>query len=158
MSTSKTYLPVKNRALRFIVVLALAASTFFLIYALFFIETTDRQKFGAIIGILVLLPLTFYIFYSSRKLRYVLSTDYLIVTEGLLINRRIPLKDIRKIAEIYSVMNTPTATSYDRLEVFYNAYNSIMISPKDKEDFINNMLAFNNKIEIQRKTQRQVTD
>lgn len=158
MNTPKIYLPIRNRALKFVVVLALTASIFFLMYALIFIETMDGQRLGAIIGIVVLLPLTFYIFYSSRKLKYVLSSDYLIITEGLFINRKIPVKDIRKIAEVYSVMNTPAATSYDRLEIFYNTYDSIMISPKDREGFINNILTLNNKVEIQRKTKGQVAD
>ena len=48
-------------------------------------------------------------------------------------NTNIDIKSIRKIIETYNPLSSPAA-SIDRLEIFYNKFDSILISPKDKKE------------------------
>ena len=69
------------------------------------------------------------------------TTDYTVdgstlkVRSGFIINITIDIATITKIEPTNSVLSAP-ALSFDRLEVFYNKYDSVVISPKDKAGFI----------------------
>ncbi len=54
---------------------------------------------------------------------------------------------IKKMKSTKSLMSSP-ALSIDRLEIFYNKYDSVMVSPKEKDDFIRRLLLENPAIEI----------
>ncbi|TLP80170.1 PH domain-containing protein [Maribacter sp. ACAM166] len=54
---------------------------------------------------------------------------------------------IRKISETNNPLSAPAA-SLDRLEIVYDAYGTILISPKDKSGFIKHITQLNPKIEV----------
>lgn len=54
---------------------------------------------------------------------------------------------IRKIEETRNPISAP-APSLNRLEIFYNRFDSIVISPKDKPEFIANLIKLNPEIEV----------
>lgn len=54
---------------------------------------------------------------------------------GVLVSKKIPLKSIRKIEESQSAVSGP-ALSNQRLEIHYNTFDSILISPEHPIDFI----------------------
>lgn len=97
---------------------------------------------------LLILTIVIYSIYASKSLRYILTKDHLLITEKLFVNRKIPIQHIYKVEQTRSYLNTSTATSYDRLEVFYENFSSVMISPEKEEDFIRELLLRNSKIEV----------
>ncbi|MDL5513727.1 PH domain-containing protein [Arenibacter sp. M-2] len=94
---------------------------------------------------LLLLPSIFigYIFMSTY---YEIGNGALRVRSGFLLNRSIPISSITKIEATKNPISAP-ATSFDRLEVFYNKYESVIISPKDKRAFIAHLKQLNPNIQ-----------
>lgn len=58
--------------------------------------------------------------------------------------------DIKSIKKIYSTNNplSSPALSLDRIAVVYNTYDEILISPKEREAFVQELLKINPKIEV----------
>jgi hypothetical protein len=88
----------------------------------------------------------------------VLNTNYTIKSDGSLkvrcgffVNIQMDIHSIRKIETTKSILSSP-ALSMDRLEVFYNKYDSVMISPQDKDDFVAQLQNINPAIEYIKKT------
>jgi hypothetical protein len=87
-----------------------------------------------------------------------LNTGYTITDDGSLkvrcgffVNILIEVNMIRKIEATKSMLSSP-ALSLDRLEVFYNKFDSVIISPQNKEDFIVALQNINPAIEYIKKT------
>jgi hypothetical protein len=67
---------------------------------------------------------------------YAISTDgVLSVKCGMFFNSKINISDISKIEDTRSILSAP-ALSMDRMEIFYNKFDSIVISPADKAGFV----------------------
>jgi hypothetical protein len=77
---------------------------------------------------------------------YTISNNILKVKSGFLLNRSIPIESIKKIVPTKTIFSAP-ALSFDRLEVFYNKYDSVVISPENKDDFIADLQKINPAIE-----------
>jgi hypothetical protein len=77
---------------------------------------------------------------------YTISNNILKVKSGFLLNRSIPIESINKIVPCHTILSAP-ALSFDRLEVFYNKYDSVVISPENKDDFIADLQNINPAIE-----------
>lgn len=82
---------------------------------------------------------------------YVIENEKLIIKCGFLINVSIDIQNIKKISESYNIMSSP-ALSFDRLEILYNKFDTILVSPKEKERFIVAIQKINPQIEIKAKT------
>ena len=67
------------------------------------------------------------------------------------VNRSITISSIKKIQETNNPLSAP-AISLDRLEILYNQFDSIIISPKDKTSFVSHLIKLNPKIEYASKT------
>lgn len=87
-----------------------------------------------------------------------LNTSYTITDDGALkvrcgffVNILIEVNTIKKIEATKSMLSSP-ALSLDRLEVFYNKFDSVIISPQNKEDFIVALQNINPAIEYLKKT------
>lgn len=70
------------------------------------------------------------------------STHYTINANGILrvkcswlINYEVTVANIRKIENTRTLLSAP-ALSLDRIEIFYNKFDTIIVSPKHKADFI----------------------
>ncbi|MGB5271042.1 MAG: PH domain-containing protein, partial [Eudoraea sp.] len=57
------------------------------------------------------------------------------------------------VSETNSIISAPAA-SFDRLEIIYNQHNSILISPRDKTEFIEHIKRINPQIEILYKSKK----
>ncbi|TGD57433.1 PH domain-containing protein [Flavobacterium humi] len=62
-------------------------------------------------------------------------------------NRKIDIRSIRKIEKTNSIVST-RALSLNRIWIHYNKYDEIVVSPKERQDFIDRLLAINPTIEI----------
>ena len=84
----------------------------------------------------------------------ILNTNYTITDNltlrvkcGLFVNMVIDIDSIRKIEFTRSVLSSP-ALSMDRIEIFYNKFDSVIVSPDNKMEFIAKLQSINPAIEI----------
>lgn len=102
------------------------------------LEIMHQDWFSLIFVLLIALFITHLI----RTTRYTLSGTTLNVRSGFFVNTDIDVTKIKYITETNSAWSSP-ALSLDRLEIFYNSFDSIIISPSDKAQFITDLQAIN---------------
>lgn len=73
---------------------------------------------------------------------YTISGTGLNIKSGFIINTTVDIGNITKIVPSTSMLSSP-ALSMDRLEMSYNKYDSILISPEDKAGFIAQLKTIN---------------
>lgn len=105
-------------------------------------------------GVLINLVVIAFIIHMFSTTYYIINGNDLIVKCGFLINMTIKIDTIKKIEETNNPLSSPAA-SLDRIAIDYNESDSVMISPKDKMDFINQLLKINEKIEVVLKKDKQ---
>jgi len=88
-----------------------------------------------------------FISYIFLSIKYTIEKENLNIKCGFLIKKNIDIKKIKKISETYNPLSSPAA-SIDRLEIVYNKFDSILISPKDKKTFIDDLRKINPSIEV----------
>ncbi|MDT3404753.1 PH domain-containing protein [Mucilaginibacter terrae] len=81
---------------------------------------------------------------------YVVDNGMVNVRCGFFVNRNIEIGSIKSIKETNNAFSSPAA-SLDRLEINYNKYDSVMISPKDKAGFIALLKSIKPDIEVKLK-------
>ncbi len=99
------------------------------------------------IGILILFLVALFLIINFNSIRYIIDGERLIVKGFPFYNRSIPISKITKIKETNNPLSSPAA-SMDRLEIRYNKYDSVILSPRDKKGFIDELLKINAKIEV----------
>ena len=97
----------------------------------------------ALILLIVILSIEVAFIYGVR---YIINNNTLTISYCGFKSYTININEIKKISYTDDVLSAP-AESADRLEIIYND-RSVMVSPKDKESFINQLLDINNGIEI----------
>lgn len=98
-------------------------------------------------GLLIIVGHSAFIIHTFITTDYTINSNNLQIRSGLFFNKIINIESIRKVAETGVAMSSP-AMSIDRLEVFYNKFDSVIISPKDKKEFIKQLKIINDQIEI----------
>lgn len=78
---------------------------------------------------------------------YVVNDEKVIIKSGFFFNLSIKIKDIKRISKSNNIISSP-ALSFNRLEILYNKFDTILISPKDKEGFIKALKIINQEIEV----------
>ena len=87
---------------------------------------------------------------------YIVENEKLHVKSGFLINILIDIQQIKKISETNTIMSAP-AVSFDRLEILYNKFDIVVISPKEKMQFIEAIKKINPQVEVKLKNKTLVT-
>lgn len=105
------------------------------------------------IGIVILLPVILFVVHLFMTTEYTIDSDKLTIKCGFLYNKTIDIKAIEKITETNNPLSSP-ATSLDRLEINYGKFDSVMISPKQKTEFINDIKGLNPNVEVKYKKKR----
>ncbi|SEL81243.1 PH domain-containing protein [Parapedobacter koreensis] len=95
----------------------------------------------------ILLPVMCFIVHMFLTTCYTIENKVLRIKCGFLYDSQIDVFAIRKIEETNNPLSSP-ATSLDRLEISYNDYDSVIISPKKKVEFINDLKSINPGIEV----------
>ncbi len=130
-------------------------------------EKRFPTKIGPVVLIvlaLVIGPLTVQLFLARHWLGFLInllviaiiihlvSTTYylvrgrtLLVRSSFFYNLQIPIDHIVEIRATNNPLAAPAA-SLDRLEILYGNQGSILVSPRDKEDFVRTLRAVNPKI------------
>lgn len=127
-----------------------------------------KSKSDLWIGVIVWIPISFFTVYSLFKESLIikiimistfiflawlwLGTDYYISETTLKIksgpfSEDIPIKEILSIRSSKNAISSP-ALSLDRLQIRYGYGKVVLISPKDKELFIEKMLEINSNIAV----------
>jgi hypothetical protein len=96
--------------------------------------------------LLVILLTSGFITYLYTHTYYTIMDNVLSVSTGLG-KLAIDIASIKAIEETNTVLSAP-ALSLDRIEIFYNRYDSVVISPPDKTVFIAHLKSINNHIEL----------
>jgi hypothetical protein len=81
---------------------------------------------------------------------YRVSDKHLHIKCSFLISTQIEIRSIKTIRESGSIL-AAAAASLDRLEITYNDNDSVLISPEDKDAFIDHMVRINPDIVVIRK-------
>ncbi|OYX27135.1 MAG: hypothetical protein B7Z06_04650 [Flavobacteriales bacterium 32-35-8] len=125
---------------------ALLIAIFFLYFVpiVFAIINTGFVK-GTIVLIAILIPSYLFILNIFLRTNYVIDADVLKIKCGLLYNKRINIHEIKKISKTNSLISSP-APSFDRIEIAYGKFDSIIISPKDKVTFVKDLMLINPNI------------
>ena len=98
-------------------------------------------------GLLINLILVGFISYLIVTTYYIIEGNDLTIQCGFLLKITIKIDKIKKIKETNNPLSSPAA-SLDRIMVYYNKSDSVMISPKNKMDFINQLIKINDNIEV----------
>lgn len=88
-----------------------------------------------------------FIVFISKSTRYIIAENQLIVKCMFIVNDRIEISKIRKIEKTNSVLSSP-ALSLDRIAIKFNKYDEVYISPKERQNFLNDLLQINPNIEV----------
>lgn len=102
-------------------------------------------------GLIILIVVALFIVHVFISIRYFVSETELIIKSAFGKKIKVTIDSIKKIKETNNPISSP-ANSLDRLEIFYGKQ-SVIISPQQKTEFINHLIAINPKIEIFYKAQ-----
>lgn len=87
------------------------------------------------------------ILYLFSTTNYTIKDTVLYVKCGILYQQNIDITTITKISETNNLQSSP-APSLDRIEICFNKFDSVLVSPKDKMGFINHLLRCNPAIVV----------
>lgn len=79
-------------------------------------------------------------FFYLKKIQYTIHKEHLLICKT-----KIDIKSIRKIYRTRNIISSP-ALSLDRIAIVYNQYDEVLISPINKEDFIEELMKINPNI------------
>lgn len=104
-----------------------------------------NMGFYTVIGLLILTYA--FILHIFLKTEYKIENKTLKIKCGIIFNKAIDISKIKKISQTNSLMSSP-APSFDRIELKYGKFDEIIIiSPKDKLSFANDLTQINTGIE-----------
>ncbi|HLO72905.1 MAG TPA: PH domain-containing protein [Flavobacterium sp.] len=106
------------------------------------IKEKDWVLFAILIAVFVLIM---YLLYDTY---YVVTQGTLKVHSGFIVNKNIPIESIILIRKSDSILSAPASSLTDRIEVCYGDSKSIVISPKDRMIFVDELLKQNLEINV----------
>ncbi len=100
----------------------------------------------ATLSIMAFLSFLFvFILYLFFRTYYTLKDSTLHIKFGFFSYPPIEISQIKEVSKTKSILSSP-APSLDRIEIKYGKFDKIIISPKDKQGFIKNLIQINPKI------------
>ena len=114
--------------------------------AIIFIGTTIlfvTQKL--MIGLTINAFLIAFITYLFTSIQYVIDADDLTIRCGFFYNKKIAIVSIKEINKTRNPISS-FAASLDRLEIVYGENSFAIISPKDKQGFIEQIILMNKNV------------
>jgi hypothetical protein len=79
---------------------------------------------------------------------YTIDGDVLNIRSGLIKYKAISIAAITRIEKTQSLLSAPAVSLTERIEVFYNRYDSIVISPRNRSAFIADILRVNPDVAV----------
>jgi hypothetical protein len=99
------------------------------------------------IGIVIIFLVMIFVLHVFLTTSYEIKGSVLRIKCGFLIDKEVNINEIISLKETYNPLSAP-ATSLDRLEIKLKGKDSILVSPKDKREFINELLTAKPGIEV----------
>lgn len=103
---------------------------------------------GIWVGLGITLLCSLFIIHIFSTTVYQINTDTLRINSGFFFQECIEIKSIRKVSKSRNILQSP-ALSLDRIELTYNRFDSILLSPRDKAGFVAELLKRNPSIVVQ---------
>ncbi|MBI2729831.1 MAG: PH domain-containing protein [Sphingobacteriales bacterium] len=103
-----------------------------------------QKAWSAVLIIFIVLSFITLIIKSTH---YTVDKNLLIIKSAFIINKKIDIQTITKVTPTYNPIASP-ALSIRRLEIHYGDHGFILISPVSKEEFLNELLKVNPRIQI----------
>jgi hypothetical protein len=101
---------------------------------------------GAVLVLAVMSAMFLPVFFNTY---YAISTDgTLRVKCGMFFNTKLAISSITRVENTQTVLSAP-ALSTDRIEIFYNKFDSVVISPENKAAFVAELQKINPDIRYQ---------
>lgn len=100
-------------------------------------------KMAILIGFLTLIFIFILHFFLNTK--YSIENKELKIKCGIIAFKPIAIETIKEISKTKSIMSSP-APSFDRIEIKYEKFNTVIISPKNKYDFAKDLVKINPNI------------
>ncbi len=101
-------------------------------------------------GFFIVLATSVFIIHLFLTTTYIIEGNTLRIKAGFLYNKVLDINSIKSISQTKNPISSP-ANSIQRIEIRYNTYDSVLISPKEKLKFIEHLLSVNPKIEVKQK-------
>lgn len=115
-----------------------------------FITASEKPHW---VGPIILLPIVLFIVHMFSKTYYVIDGNSLTIKCGFF-STAVDVNTVTKISETNNPISSP-ALSLDRIEIAYGKFQSVIISPKLKNEFISDLIALNAAIEVKYKNKQQ---
>ncbi|MBS7332625.1 MAG: PH domain-containing protein [Weeksellaceae bacterium] len=115
------------------------------IYLFYFVYKEFNLVGTIVIGILFIF-MTYLLFSTVYTIDS--YSKKLVIQSGFIFHKKIDIEHIKAIKKSRSWISSP-ALSIDRIEISYNTYDSVLISPKNREQFIQELQQINPNIELQ---------
>lgn len=93
-------------------------------------------------GLAILLLLALFIFHIFRNTFYTIAGSQLHIKSGVVYNSVIEISHIKKINRTNNILSAPSL-SFDRIEIHYNKFDTVIISPERREEFIDDLKKIN---------------
>lgn len=98
-------------------------------------------------GLVINFTVIVFLWYTFTNTYYSINNGHLTVKCGFLVNETINIDSIKSLRETRNPLSS-AAVSLDRLGVAYNKYDIVLISPKEKFEFIRHIQTINPNVEI----------
>lgn len=119
---------------------------FLIFYGPLIPDLIKKELNGKMIGLVVFLTLVFaFIAYLFFQTKYTIDANKLKIKCGLFSYKPIDIYEIKEISKTKSIIASP-APSFDRIEIKYGKFNEIIISPKNKFHFVEDLTKINPRI------------
>ncbi|WP_374401348.1 PH domain-containing protein [Flavobacterium sp.] len=107
------------------------------------VREKDLILFAIMLSVFTLIM---YLLYDTY---YVITHGNLKVHSGFIVNKNISIGSITLIKKTDSILSAPASSLTDRIEVCYGNSKSIVISPKDRQHFVDELLKQNVEIKVE---------
>ncbi len=105
---------------------------------------------GLIVGLAIGIPMAIFVLLLWINTKYYIRDDQLVI-KGVLKDTLIPIESITSVKTTRNPLSAP-ALSMDRLEINYGKYEFTLISPLEKERFVEELLKVNPQITTEGKS------
>lgn len=105
-------------------------------------------------GLVINFAVIVFLWYTFTNTFYTIRDRHLFVKCGFFVNETIAIDKIKRVSETRNPLSS-AAASLDRLEIIYNQYGNVLISPKDKTGFINHIKGINPGIEARYRNKKR---
>ena len=106
--------------------------------------TLNTQRIFGILLLLITFALILHMFLTTL---YTVDNTKLRIKSGFFSYKPIEISEIKRITKTNNIISSPAA-SFDRIEIHYGKFKSIIISPKDKLNFCKDLNELNPEIKI----------